>query len=246
MPAPAAQFSPELPWAAGTRGTIILKDPVSKDDLLNGALTFVGVNGLLYQPEGSDGYVDYRDENDSTVLAIAFDDDETKNVLKVGVAQDAEVQRVVVGPAVGVVEVFNFVNENLQDLQVGESGFIVVVGYKEPDSNYSLLTQDGQKGVTCKRIADIDDTPVYELFNREAPQTILSTMKLPAATPGGDLANLPKILADIYDDSGNAVLRALHAPADNQAAGAQRLTLADGQTYQFVLMGDQVRQLVIF
>lgn len=187
--------------------------------------------------------MDYKDENDSPVLSIAFDDDETKNVLDVSVAQDADVQRVVVGPAVGETEHLTFVNENLQELEVGESGFVVVSSYKGEDGNYSVATQDGRNGITCKRVADYNQTRVYELINRETPVYITSTLKLPSATPGGDLANLPKILCEIYNDNGDAVLRALHAPADDQADGASRARLFKTEQLQSALFGDEVTKL---
>lgn len=243
MPAPAAQFSPELPWAAGTRGTIVLKEPVTKDDLVNGALTFINGNGQLYQPEDTDGYVDYCDENDSQVLSIAIGDDESKIVVVASVAQDADVQRVVVGPAVGSTEGFAFVNENLQELAVGESGFVVVSSSKEAEGNYSVATQDGRNGITCKRVADYNQSPVYELINRETPVTIISTLKLPSATPGGVLANLPKILCELYNDNGSAVLRALHAPAEDQVEGAVKTSLFK-QPYQQAYWDDQVTRLL--
>lgn len=243
MPAPAAQFSPALPWAAGTRGTITLQEPVSKEDLLNGALTFVGVNRYLYQPEGSDGYVDYLDEDDKQALSIAIDDDETKNVLVAGVAQDAEVQRVVVGPAVGRIRSWSFRNENMQPLAVGESGFVVLECNKDGNEQYCLVSQDGKTALTCKRVADSGEQQWFELLDRETPVTVIRTLKLPSAMPGGALAELPKVLCEIASFNNDAHIKVLHAPAlqwDEGASAAPLYTSPSSQTS----WGDQVTTLM--
>lgn len=244
MPAPAAQFSPELPWAAGTRGTIILKDPVSKDDLLNGALTFVGVNGQLYQPEDSDGYVDYRDENDSQVFSIAFDDDETKNVLRVGVAQDADVQRVVVGPAVGSVEGVTAVNEQLQELTVGESGFLATNAYEGDVGSRCLLTQDGHNAIPATRVENIGDNFTVVVLDRETPVTINSLLKLPTVQPSGQAAGLQMLRCELFSENNDAVIRVLHAPADDSASGATSAQLFN-ENNQRASWGDSVRKIIL-
>lgn len=214
MPAPAAQFSPELPWAAGTRGTIVLKEPVTKEDLLNGALTFVGVNGQLYQPEDNDGYVDYRDENDSQVLSIAFDDDETKNVLVVGVAQDAEVQRVVVGPAVGQIIGITAVTENAEPLPFGQEGFLVAICEKNGVESKAALTQDGRNLIAVKPETDLQDNTLKVLLDRETAVPANSTLKLKTKTATGAVANLPKLQVEIISDNNDAAVLVMHAPCD--------------------------------
>lgn len=244
MPTPAAQFSPELPWAAGTRGTITLRETVSKADLLNGALTFINGNGQLFQPEDNDGYVDYNDENGSPVISIAINDDETKNVLNVSVAQDTDVQRVIVGPAIGSVEASDCYNENLQELAVGESGFVFLVGYKGDDAQLALVTQDGRTAVTCKRIEDVNENRWFELINRQTPVTVNSLLKLPSAIPEGDLAALPKVLCEIYSDNNDAVIKGLHAPAEDTVEGAFSIKLFNNPLEQ-TEWGEQVSTLII-
>lgn len=228
MPAPAAQFSPALPWAAGTRGTIVLKDPVSKEDLINGALTFINGNGLLFQPEGSDGYVDYHDENDSQVISIAIDDDdETKNVLVVGVAQDADVQRVVVGPAVGRVESIRVLNDQLQAVAVGETGFIVAVTEKDDVNSYATLTQDNAKCLIAQRIENIGQRSRYIIRDSSKPTALNSLFKAMAAVPTGEIANLPMLKVELFSINNDAIFKVLHAPSEDENEGSVVLATFD-------------------
>lgn len=177
------------------------------------------------------------------MLSIAIDDDETKNVLVVGVAQDAEVQRVVVGPAVGEVLGATFRNENLQKLAVGESGFVVIEGYIGTDLHYCLATQDGRTALTCKCVAGTGELKMQELFNRETPVPINSLLKLPSATPGGALAELPKVLCEIASFNNDAIIKVLHAPADDQVESAVALFLYTSQGNP-ASWGDQVTTLL--
>ena len=214
MPAPAAQFSPELPWAAGTRGTIILKEPVSKDDLVNGGLTFINGNGFILQPEDNDGYVDYRNEDDDQVLSVAINDDESKKVLVVGVAQDADVQRVVVGPAVGNIETILAVTEDLEDLPYDEEGFLIVECSKGETFIKAALTQDGVNIITALRTKDDTQHQFDILFSDETAKTANSTLKLNAKPPTGEIANLPKLSVEIISENNDAAVLVLHAPCD--------------------------------
>lgn len=210
--------------------------------MLNGALTFINGNGQLFQPEGSDGYVDYSDDNDSQVISIAIDDDETKNVLVVGVAQDADVQRVVVGPAVGYADRIFAIDDNKELLAVGETGYLCAMVVKDDQETPVLLTQDGRNAISTKRLADDDTARVFELINREMPIAINSLTKLQNATPTGAAAQLPRVLCEIYNLDNNVVIRALHAPADDTADGGISATLYN-QNNEFVYWGDQVTQL---
>lgn len=244
MPAPAAQFSPELPWAAGTRGTILLKDPVSKDDLLNGTLTFINGNGQLFQPEGSDDYVDYRDENDSQVLSIAIDDDETKNVLKVGVAQDADVQRVVVGPAVGNVEGITVEGEGGQPPVVGQQYFLLAIVVKNGQEQRALITQDGKTAVTAYIEQDAEQNRKARVFNSSSPVLSTLQMKLTSATPTGEFAELPMLRAELASNNNDLGIAVIHAPTDFAAEEGINVYLVNDGGNQ-VNVGDEVTKLYL-
>lgn len=177
-------------------------------------MTFVGVNGQLYQPEDSDGYVDYRDNNDNQVVSIAIGDDETKNVLVVGVAQDAEVQSVVVGPAAGLVTGITAVTENKEALPFGQEGYLVAMCQKDGVETLAALTQDGRNLIAVKAETDETQTALNILLDRETAVAANSTLKLKTKTAQGEVANLPKLLVQIVSDNNDAAILVMHAPCD--------------------------------
>lgn len=177
-------------------------------------------------------------------MSIRFDDDESKTVVVVGVSQDAEVQRVVVGPAVGSIHDSGGYNENMQELEAGESGFVVLVSHKGGQAQYALATQDGKTAITCKCVYNSGGQQWYEVVSRQTPVTITSLLKLPSAIPTGDLAELPKVLCEIYSDDTAAVIKALHAPADNLVEGAFAIKLYASPNNQAQWGGEYMTLLI--
>lgn len=244
MPAPAAQFSPALPWAPGTRGTILLQEPVSKDDLINGALTFIKDSGQLYQPEGNDGYVDYLDENDSAEISIAIDDEGTTSVLRVSVSVDANVKRVVVGPAVGSVEGLTVEGEGGQPPAVGQQYFVLAILSKDGQTQNALITQDGKTAVTAYIEQDAELNRMPRVFNSSTPVISTLQMKLTSATPTGEFAELPMLRAELASNGGDLAIAVIHAPSDFAAdEGIVTNLVKDGGNQAFV--GDEVTKLYL-
>ena len=243
MPAPAAQFSPALPWAAGTRGTITLREPVSKADLLNGVLTFINGNGEFYEPADNDGYVDYVDVEENVLFSIAIGDEEETNTLTFNAPQNDNIQRVIVGPAVGSVENTRTVNSNLQTLAVNEQGFVLAASYIGEEIQYSALTQDGINIITAKRLQDYHEAQAFDLLHREHPVRFNATLKLPAAPAVGEVANLPKLKIELISGEGNACIKILHAPSDDVYDNSYCIILKNSN-FEPVYWGDEVTNLV--
>lgn len=214
------QFSPALPWAAGTRGTITLQEPVSKADLLNGALTFINSSGYLFQPEDSDGYVDYIDENDSPVISIAFNDDETKNVLNVGIAQDANVKDIILGPTCGSILDVMMMTEDLDYPELGDTGYMVADCLKDGQYVKCALTQDGINVISGINVLVDNDWHRCKIFSSGIPVPALANIKLSSATPVGQIASLPKLKVQLASFDNSFSVKVLHAPADVVDEGA--------------------------
>ena len=243
MPTPAAQFSPALPWAAGTRGTITLREPVTKDDLLNGALTFIDRNGMLYQPEDNDGYVDYNDTEGNQQFSIAIEDEGEFSSLELIAPQDNNIQRVVVGPAVGFLDGFRIVKDNFETPQEGETGYIL--GRSEVDGNeiLSLLTQDGVKAITAY-VEEINENIITaRVLNRQTAVSANATLKLDSAVPTSEMANLPKLKIEPGSDNNDFCVKVIHAPADNSYDGATALYLYKNKDKTPTYWGDSVQEL---
>ena len=220
MPTPAAQFSPALPWAAGTRGTITLREPVTKADLLNGALTFIDGNGMLYQPEDNDGYVDYNDTEGNYQFSIAIEDEGEVSSLQLIAPQDDNIKRVVIGPAMGHIINVNAVNDNFGELQLNEEGFIVAQCELNNENVIVPLTQDGVNLLTAKLINDEEQNAMYQIIDRQTPVVINSLLRLPAKPATGRFVGLPKLKVELFSYNNNAAFKVLHAPCDDLVDGA--------------------------
>lgn len=158
--------------------------------------------------------MDYKDENDSPVISIAINDDETKNVFDVSVAQDADVQRVVVGPAVGLVTGIGAVTENNETLPFGQEGYLVADCEKDGAVIRAALTQDGKNLISVKSELDQSESVLYVLLDRETAVPANSTLKLKTKTATGAVANLPKLNVQIVSDNNDASILVMHAPYD--------------------------------
>lgn len=180
--------------------------------------------------------------NGDQVMSIDIGDEESKTVVVAGVAQDADVQRVVVGPAVGLLDRVFVIDDNGQLPSVGEIGYLSAIVVKDDQETHVLLTQDGTNAISAKRLADVDTAKFFELVNRETPFAINSLTKLGKVTPVGAAAQLPKLLCELYSLNNDAVVRALHAPAYGRADGAIAATLFN-QNQEIIYWGDQVTQL---
>lgn len=189
--------------------------------------------------------MDYTDENESPVLSIAFDDDETKNVLVVGVAQDANVKRVVVGPAVGRIETLRIVDDQLNNPQQGQQGFLVAECTKGDVSTYAALTQDGRNVLTAIAGEYSDNRRICQLLNRQTPVYVTSLLKLSSAAPAGQITDLPKILIELASYENNAMLKINHAPAEETFDGATATTLFKSSEKAVCYWGDEVTQLYV-
>lgn len=148
------------------------------------------------------------------MLSIAIDDDETNNVLVVGVAQDAEVQRVVVGPAVGLVTGITGVTENAESLPFEQEGYLVARCEKDGAETLAALTQDGRNLIAVKAENDQTEAVLNVLLDRETATPANSTLKLKTKTAAGAVANLPKLLVQIVSDNNDASILVMHAPCD--------------------------------
>lgn len=159
------------------------------------------------------------------MISIAIDDDETKNVLVVGVAQDADVQRVVVGPAIGEVQGIAVKKSNLEDAAVGETAYILASCVIDEQVTLARLTQDGHNALTCVKEEDGNEIIFFKVLDKAVAVPANATLKLSAAEPQGEVANLPAIKVEIGSFNNDAFGKILHAPYDNQFDGSAGFAL---------------------
>lgn len=189
--------------------------------------------------------MDYLDDNDSPVVSIAIDDDETKNVLEVSVAQDADVQRVVVGPAVGNVMDYTILNDSLAEPQLGETGYLLAQCYINGQRSLCALTQDGQNVIqgTFEKIPDNPNVSALRVFQSNIPVPANSTLKFNSGMATGQIATLPKLLVEPTSFNNDFGMLILHAPDDSGVDGFIIMILNDNSSQ--VYWGDQVEKLYI-
>lgn len=147
-------------------------------------------------------------------MSIAIGDDESKTVVVASVAQDADVQSVVVGPAVGLVSGIYAVTENIEALPIGQEGYLVAKCEKDGEEGYAALTQDGRNFIAVKPENDQRERILKVLLDRETATPANSTLKLKTKTATGAVANLPKLLVQIVSDNNDASILVMHAPYD--------------------------------
>lgn len=158
-------------------------------------------------------------------------------------AQDAEVQRVVVGPAVGNVEHVLVKKSDMQGVLVDEEGFVLVQAYIGEEPQYAALTQDGINIITAKRVQDYNEAETFDLLHRQNAVPFNSTLKLPSAPAEGDVANLPKLTIELISGEGNACIKVLHAPSDDMYDNAFCLIMLNSN-HEPIYWGDEVTNLL--
>lgn len=242
------QFSPALPWAAGTRGTITLRNAVNNSDLANGSLTFISGTGYIYQPEINDGYVDYyymRDEQRVIAFSIRIEDDPVSE-LEVSVPQDDNISEILQSNPVGFVEYIDLMDENLNEVALGQEGFLIahcrLETSGEPETVFAALTQDG---ITVMKGVSVDTTPpLVRVMHRSIPVSVTSLLKLSSAQATGAVAQLQKLQAVLYSYDTQACIRALHAPSEDEIEGAAGLMLMDNNAGS-IEWGSEVTDLYV-
>lgn len=174
------------------------------------------------------------------MISIAIGDDETKNVLVAGVAQDADVQRVVVGPAIGEVQGIAIRKSNLEDPAAGDTAYILASCVIDEQVTLAMLTQDGHNALTCVVEEDSNEILFYKVLDKSVAVPANSLLKLSAAEPQGDVAELPVIKVEIGDFNNDAFCRILHAPSDDQYDLAAGFTLLKTMQGGFIEWGELI------
>lgn len=245
------QFSPALPWDAGTRGTITLREPVTKSDLIKGKLTFINRAGYIYQPGDNDGYVDYFNYSDDTqglslAFSIAIGDDEEKNVLEFNAPLDDNIRFIELSKAVGPLESLQLVDENLDPITLGNEGFLIgICPTEDPDLDVKVaISQDGTNIIKAVMVVD-EPLAMSKILSRSVPVSINSLLKLSSSPASGAIANLPVLKAEMYSFDNDATIRVMHAPAELQYDGAVGLSLFDSEG-NHVYWGDNVTELFVY
>lgn len=228
------QFSPALPWAEGTRGTITLREPVSKDDLLNGALTFINGNGDIYQPEEGDGYVNYLDNEQQEAFSIAITDEEELTVISVTTASGFDIAEIIMSTPSGLLLNITAMKSDGTIARAGESGFLVgqTEGYNGVET--VAISQDGINVITVDIVTGPTDYPM-RILNRQQPVVLNSLFKFPAAPPEGVIANMPIIKGRLISFNNDASLQCLYAPNEmsNDFGVGAILRNNNGQTVEW-------------
>lgn len=88
-----------------------------------------------------------------------------------------------------------------------------------------MLTQDGKTALTCVVEEDSNNILFFKVLDKSVAVPANATLKLSAAEPQGDVAELPVIKVEIGDFNNDAFIKILHAPYDNQFDGSAGLTL---------------------
>lgn len=179
------------------------------------------------------------------MLSIAIDDDETKNVLVVGVAQDADVQRVVVGPALGRCDGYLLRKADMSEVETDETGFLLAKFYKDGVYNYAALTQDGRKVITAKAMENNEGDPVILLLESQTSITVNSATKLSSSEPTGAVADLPRVQVEIEDVSGDAGGLILHAPFVGAITSGYHFLFCNFDQSQ-IFWGDSVNRIFTY
>ena len=140
-------------------------------------------------------------------------------------AQDADVQRVVVGPAIGEVQDVAIRKSNLEVPVVGDTAYILASCVIDEQVTLAMLTQDGKTALTCVVEEDSNNTQFFKVLDKSVAVPANATLKLSAAEPQGDVAELPVIKVEIAEFNNDVFVKILHAPSDNQYDGSAGFTL---------------------
>lgn len=159
-------------------------------------------------------------------------------------AQDADVQRVVVGPASGTIQDVVTLTDTLNEVQVGETGYLLASCIIDGQANYYALTQDGQSVIKGELVALDENNQGLNVFSSQAAVIANGQVKLNSGQPTGLIANLPKLLVEMSSLNNSYVIKVLHAPADGDENGAYNLELVSANNTT-VYWGDQITALFV-
>lgn len=177
-------------------------------------------------------------------MSIAIGDEESKTVVVASVAQDADVQRVVVGPAVGNVEDYAVRTDAMQQPQTGDTCFLLAECRVDGQPTYCALTQDG-RNVIKGELVDIDGEgrTAFKVFQSANPVPANSLLKLSSGQATGQIAPLPKMLIEPHSDNNDFCLHILHAPNDGGPNGFNVSLTTNGSDPAY--WGDGVTELYV-
>lgn len=197
---------------------------------------------MVYQPTDNDGYVDYTDTEDNVLFSIAIGDEEETDSLTVTAPQDDNIQRVIIGPALGRFEGVLVKKADMSDVNEGESGFLLGMFSDGNTYNYAALTQDGVSVITAKAMENNDGDPVQLLLDRQNAVTVSSLLKLAHSTPEGEVAQLPLVRVEIGEVNNGAGGLVLHAPYHTPNDHGNYFMFCNFD-YSQIFWGDSVRQV---
>ena len=215
------QINPALPWAAGQRGTIILQEPVTKEDLANGALLIVTENGDLLNPSENDDYVDYYN-GQTQVGNIAIQDGTEQNTLVIN-NWLVGVSSIIKQEPLGVL-LYGYDFQKIDGTQLEEGDSAIVVGVANQED--CLFSLDGGNSVLAGTYSGND---LLRLVSSGSAITEENISQVPKPT-SGPFANTPIIPVRLMSDDNAAYLEAQYRPTANEGLMRIALKNSEGET----------------